>query len=232
MRPKGYSLTFRCCLSKLPNPLYRHKIPTPARPNVHNRNHWKNSYSKTDKEATFMRMKEDHMLNGQLKPAYNTQISTENQIIVHYTIHQNPTDTKTLKPHLEDFEQTFGKKTIQELEEITADAGYGSEENYDYLEQKELTAYVKYNTFDKEQDKNNMHKPKSTEHIRKIAETKLRKKLERLALKKRTIADPLYPKIFIPTNIAAITGSAPMIVPIPQRNTIGIAASPTPPTIP
>ena len=93
-----------------------------------------NSYSKTDKEATFMRMKEDHMLNGQIKPAYNTQISTENQIIVHYTIHQNPTDTKTLKPHLENFEQTFGKKALQELEEITADAGYGSEENYDYLE--------------------------------------------------------------------------------------------------
>ena len=66
----------------------------------------RNSYSKTDTEATFMRMKEDHMRNAQLKPAYNTQISTENQIIVHYTIHQNPTDTKTLKPHLEDFEKT------------------------------------------------------------------------------------------------------------------------------
>src|SRR5690606_18775822 len=108
-----------------------------------------------------MRMKEDHMLNGQLKPAYNAQISTENQIIVHYTIHQNPTDTKTLKPHLENFEQTFGEEVLQELEEITADAGYGSEENYDYLEQKELIAYVKYNTFDKEQDKNyqKKHKP-------------------------------------------------------------------------
>ena len=72
----------------------------------------RNSYSKTDTDATFMRMKEDHMLNGQLKPAYNTQISTENQIIVHYTIHQNPTDTKTLKPHLENLEQTFGKEAL------------------------------------------------------------------------------------------------------------------------
>ncbi len=127
----------------------------------------RNSYSKTDKEATFMRLKEDHMLNGQLKPAYNTQISTENQIIVHYTIHQNPTDTKTLKPHLENFEQTFGKEVLKELEEITADAGYGSEENYDYLEQKELTAYVKYNAFDKEQDKNyqKKHKPFSKENL-------------------------------------------------------------------
>ena len=66
----------------------------------------RNSYSKTDTDATFMRMKEDHTLNGQLKPAYNTHISTENQIIVHYTIHQNPTDTRTLKPHLENLEQT------------------------------------------------------------------------------------------------------------------------------
>lgn len=127
----------------------------------------RNSYSKTDTGATFMRMKEDHMKNGQLKPAYNAQISTENQIVVHYTIHQNPTDTKTLKPHLEDFEQTFGEEVLQELEEIIADAGYGSEENYDYLEQKEFTAYVKYNTFDKEQDKNyqKKHKPFSKENL-------------------------------------------------------------------
>lgn len=127
----------------------------------------RNSYSKTDTEATFMRMKEDHMQNGQLKPAYNTQISTENQIIVHYTTHQNPTDTKTLKPHLEDFEQTYGQEIFTKLQTITADAGYGSEENYDYLEQQGLTAYVKYNTFEKEQDKNyqKKHKPFSKENL-------------------------------------------------------------------
>ena len=121
----------------------------------------RNSYSKTDTEATFMRMKEDHMQNGQLKPAYNTQISTENQIIVHYTTHQNPTDTKTLKPHLADFEQTYGEEIFNELETITADAGYGSEENYDALEDKGITAYIKYNTFDKEQDKNYQKKHKT-----------------------------------------------------------------------
>ena len=60
----------------------------------------RNSYSKTDPDATFMRMKEDHMLNGQLKPGYNAQISTNNQIIITYSIHQNPTDTLTLKPHM------------------------------------------------------------------------------------------------------------------------------------
>lgn len=127
----------------------------------------RNSYSKTDTEATFMRMKEDHMQNGQLKPAYNTQISTENQIIVNYTMHQNPTDTKTLKPHLEKFEQTYGVEIFNELETITADAGYGSEENYDALEDKGITGYVKYNTFEKEQDKNyqKKHKPFSKENL-------------------------------------------------------------------
>lgn len=106
----------------------------------------RNSYSKTD--TTFMRMKEDHMLNGQLKPAYNIQISTSNQFIVNYTIHPNPTDTTTLKTHLEQYESSFGKvpKTL------TADAGYGSEENYTLLEGKQMEAYVKYNLFDKGQN--------------------------------------------------------------------------------
>ena len=49
---------------------------------------------------------------------------------------------------LENLKETFGAEVFKGLEEITADAGYGSEENYDYLEQSELTAYVKYNTFD------------------------------------------------------------------------------------
>src|SRR5699024_3634548 len=55
----------------------------------------RNSYSKTDPEATFMRMKDDHMRNGQLKPAYNVQISTENQIVIHYTLHQKTNDLHT-----------------------------------------------------------------------------------------------------------------------------------------
>ena len=110
----------------------------------------RNSYSKTDTDATFMRLKEDHMLNGQLKPAYNVQISTSNQFIVNYTIHPNPTDTLTLKTHIEQHEKSFGKAP----EVLTADAGYGSQENYELLERKEIKAYVKYNMFDKEQDKN------------------------------------------------------------------------------
>lgn len=103
----------------------------------------RNSYSKTDPDATFMRMKEDHMKNGQLKPAYNPQISTENQFITHVSIHQTPGDTNTLKSHLNGFEQSYNKQS----KEIVADAGYGSEENYEMLEKKEVDAYVKYNYF-------------------------------------------------------------------------------------
>jgi transposase len=109
----------------------------------------RNSYSKTDTDATFMRMKEDHMLNGQLKPGYNLQISTNEQIIVNYSIHQSPTDTTTLKSHIESFVESY-KETPKVL---VADAGYGSEENYEVLEKHNIEAYVKYNSFDKEQRK-------------------------------------------------------------------------------
>jgi hypothetical protein len=107
----------------------------------------RNSYSKTDPDATFMRMKEDHMRNGQLKPGYNAQISTNNQIITHYSIHQNPTDTATLPSHFLGFRQEYGFMP----KEVTTDAGYGSEENYDFLESNTIDAFVKYTYFDKEQ---------------------------------------------------------------------------------
>lgn len=107
----------------------------------------RNSYSKTDEDATFMRMKEDHMKNGQLKPAYNVQISTENQFITNYTLHQNPTDTKTLIPHLQEHQTQYQ----QNPQNVIADAGYGSEQNYEYLDSIDAGAYVKYNMFDKEQ---------------------------------------------------------------------------------
>jgi len=107
----------------------------------------RNSYSKTDKDATFMRMKEDHMKNGQLKAGYNVQISSNNQYVVNYSIHQKPTDTTTLPAHMEEHKMMYGD--IPQV--VIADAGYGSEENYDYLEVNGIEAYVKYNNFDNEQ---------------------------------------------------------------------------------
>jgi hypothetical protein len=107
----------------------------------------RNSYSKTDPEATFMRMKDDHMRNGQLKPAYNLQISTQDQFILNYSLHQNPTDTRTLPSHLIQFKELY-----QQLPEvIVTDAGYGSSENYAFLESNKIDGYVKYPFFDKEQ---------------------------------------------------------------------------------
>ena len=121
----------------------------------------RNSYSKTDHGATFIRIKEDHMLNGQLKPAYNWQVSTSNQFFVNYSIHQNPTDTLTLKPHLESYENLY--QTTPET--ICADAGYGSEENYEYLEEKQIDNYVKYNYFHKEQSKKWKENPFRTDNL-------------------------------------------------------------------
>lgn len=108
----------------------------------------RNSYSKTDTDATFMRMKEDHMKNGQLKPAYNVQLSTNNQYIASYSIHQNTTDTNTLKEHITEHIKNYKQKPSN----ITADAGYGSEENYQWLEDKKITAYIKHNQFDRMQN--------------------------------------------------------------------------------
>jgi transposase len=107
----------------------------------------RNSMSKTDPDATFMRMKEDHMLNGQLKPGYNIQFSTNDQFILCYSLHQQTNDYHTLPVHLDRFKQMHGQLPA----DLTADAGYGSMENYELLEQNEINAYVKYPYFDKEQ---------------------------------------------------------------------------------
>lgn len=107
----------------------------------------RNSMSRTDPDATFMRMKEDHMLNGQLKPGYNWQISTQNQFILGYTLHHTSTDMETLPVHLDVLEENLGIVP----DDLVADAGYGSEQNYEYLENKGINAYVKFNNFHKEQ---------------------------------------------------------------------------------
>ena len=115
----------------------------------------RNSYSKTDPDATFMRMKEDAMLNGQLKPGYNIQISTENQFITNFGIYQRPTDTLTMISYLESFKARYGMHS----EEIIADSGYGSEENYEYMFSNGMTPYVKYNMFHVEQRRGYRNNP-------------------------------------------------------------------------
>ncbi|GAB3190318.1 hypothetical protein GCM10027259_61720 [Micromonospora palomenae] len=77
----------------------------------------RNSYSKTDHDATFMHMKEDHMKNGQLKPGYNIQAVTTDQYVVDYAIFPNPTDFKTLEPVLDQM------TVLDKFDKIVADAG-------------------------------------------------------------------------------------------------------------
>ena len=105
----------------------------------------RNSYSKTDLEATFMRMKEDHMLNGQLKPAYNVQIAVENYFIVHSYVSSDRTDYNTLIPVLEKHQRAFGDA----LETVTADSGYCSEKNLMYLKENGIQSYIKLQDHEK-----------------------------------------------------------------------------------
>ena len=99
----------------------------------------RNSYSKIDTDATFMRMKEDYMKNGQLKAGYNVQIAVESEYIVGVGLFHNPTDTATLIPFLERIRQKSGRKILN----LIADAGYSSEENFDYLEKNRQRAFIK-----------------------------------------------------------------------------------------
>ena len=99
----------------------------------------RNSYSKTDHDATFMRMKEDAMGNGQLKPAYNLQHGVDSEYITWLTTGPQPTDTTTLIPFLKNAEEHLKFK----YKNITTDAGYESEENYVFLEANGQLSYIK-----------------------------------------------------------------------------------------
>ena len=121
----------------------------------------RNSYSKTDPDASFMRMKEDAMNNGQTKPGYNIQISTENQFITHYSTSWRPTDWGTFINHMDTFKERYGRQS----KEVVADSGYGSEENYEYLDINEIDGYVKYNMFHTELKRKTIKNPFLPEHL-------------------------------------------------------------------
>lgn len=99
----------------------------------------RNSYFKTDHDATFMRMKEDAMGNGQLKPAYNLQHGVDSEYITWLTTGHQPTDTTTLIHFLKDAQEHLKYK----YKNITADAGYESEENYVFLKSNGQISYIK-----------------------------------------------------------------------------------------
>ena len=105
----------------------------------------RSSYSKTDRDASSMRMKEDRGAEKPWpKPAYNVQVGTEGQFIVGFSVHGRAGDTACLIPHLEQVRANLGGRLP---EKVVADAAYGSEENYAYLEQQGVENFLKYNTF-------------------------------------------------------------------------------------
>ena len=111
----------------------------------------RNSYSKTDPDATFMRLKDNR-----LRAAYNAQISTEHQFITNYSISQNASDSTTFKDHFEKLKRR-GENYIPE--NYMGDSAYGNEENYRLLEENKVGNYLKYNTFHLEQKKNRKRSP-------------------------------------------------------------------------
>jgi transposase len=109
----------------------------------------RNSFSKTDTDATFMHMKEDHMRNSQLKPGYNVQLGIEGEYIVGVDISSERNDYQTLVPFLKLLEESYQQK----FQNIVADAGYESEENYAYLESTGQTAYIKPQNYEKSKER-------------------------------------------------------------------------------
>ena len=109
----------------------------------------RNSFSKTDPDATFMRMKEDHMKNGQLKPGYNLQIAVEGEYITGLQVSSERSDQMTLIPLLNQMDKKLGVQYAN----VTTDAGYESEENYTYFEGKNQTCYIKPQNYERSKKK-------------------------------------------------------------------------------
>ena len=129
----------------------------------------RNSFSKTDIDATFMHMKDDHMKNAQLKPGYNIQIGVEGEYIVGVDISSERSDQLTFIPFLD----KLGESLPAKYENIIADAGYESEENYVYLEENNQKSFIKpqnYENTKSKKFKNNIGKRENMIY-NKIADT-------------------------------------------------------------
>lgn len=116
----------------------------------------RSGYSKTDTDAVAMHMKNDETL-----PAYNAMIGTEDQFVVNFSIHQTGSDAACFKQHLEQLEKYTDKKP----ELIHGDAGFGSEQNYELLDQKDIGNYLKYNSFHQEQTRSHQNDPYHKDHF-------------------------------------------------------------------
>lgn len=109
----------------------------------------RNSFSKTDPDATFMRMKDDRMRNAQLKPGYNVTLGVEGEYITGVHLSSERSDQLTLIPLLDSMEERLGAR----YKDVTGDAGFESEENYTYFEGKEQTCYIKPQNYERSKTK-------------------------------------------------------------------------------
>ena len=108
----------------------------------------RNSYAKTDHDATFMHMKDDHMRNAQLKPGYNVQIGVSNEYIMVIEAFQNGSDYLTFQTLLEKYHLMYDHYPVYPV----ADAGYGGYDNYAYCLDKGMGLYQKYGMWAKERE--------------------------------------------------------------------------------
>ena len=106
----------------------------------------RNSYSKSDNDATFMRMKKDYMGNDQLLPGYNIQLGVCDEYISVFDVKQYASDMDCFQPLMEKFNEIYGKYPKYPV----ADAGYGSFNNYLYCEEHGMEKYMKFTMFKKE----------------------------------------------------------------------------------
>jgi transposase len=111
----------------------------------------RNSMSKTDPDATFMRMKEDYMRNGQLKPAYNLQVLVDGGYIVGAHASADRTDYATMVPALDHMHEHLPWK----YESYCADSGYDSQQNHEVLEKQEINAYIKPQNYEQSKKRKN-----------------------------------------------------------------------------
>ena len=112
----------------------------------------RNSFSKTDPDATFMHMKYDYYNHTNVfKPGYNVQIGVNNGYIAYQYLSSDPNDIKTLQPFTEGYKELYGKYPDIEV----TDAGYGSYDNYCYCKSKGIKGLLKYSGYEKKKEKVN-----------------------------------------------------------------------------
>lgn len=113
----------------------------------------RNSYSKTDRDATFMRMKTDYMGNTALLPAYNWQLETAGELILCGLTSQSPSDSNCFIPLMEKHKKLYGEYPKTPV----ADAGYGNLKTYDYCKNNEMELYMKFQSWKRETHDEKFH---------------------------------------------------------------------------